>query len=213
MSRRRLDPHTGYWYDIDDWEWEEPDHRECRCGRGSYDANEHRTCYTCYLERRESYVNCIWCGQWHSPEYGTCFQCRGIAGRDEAGRNLKLDILIRDEFTCQNRGCGSHDDLQVDHIEPCVKGGTAMPWNLQALCRSCNKTKGAEYDWRWEQRRIDLMHLYFTFGWSLLDDDQRDELRADAGEHGDEFAWHAHYKQQPSIADTAAMQLLADAET
>lgn len=198
-------------------EYDDPDpiQAECRCGRGYYNAAKYHSCYTCFLERRESYLSCIWCGRWHSPEYATCYTCRHIEGRDEAGRNLRLDIIIRDDFACQN--CGARERIEVDHIEPCAQGGTATPWNLQALCHDCNKTKGSEYDWRWEARRIRLMHLYFTYGWSLLSDEQRQQLRSDADVHaeeygGDEFVWHARYQPQPSIADTPEMQLLADQE-
>lgn len=172
----------------------EPIYEECDCGRGRFDASQYHSCYTCYLERRESYLNCIFCGRWHSPEYATCYKCRLIPQRDEAGRNLRLDILLRDEFTCQNCGsCGGV--LQVDHIEPCARGGSANPWNLQVLCNQCNRIKGAEYDWRWMQRRFRLMHLYFTFGWRLLDQDERQDLVADAYEYRSEFSWHAHYQQ------------------
>lgn len=163
----------------------------CDCGEGYFDPSEYRTCYSCFQERRESYLTCIWCGRWHSPRYSTCYRCRITPGRDEAGRNLRMDILLRDEFACQT--CGSQHDPQVDHIEPCAKGGAAVPWNLQVLCRECNKTKGADYDWRWELRRFRLMHLYFTFGWRMLDAAEREQLILDAKAHGDEFAWHTRY--------------------
>lgn len=170
----------------------------CDCERGHFDPDEYQTCYTCYLERRAEYVECIFCERWHSPRYDTCYRCRRVADRDEAGRNLKYDILIRDGFTCQN--CGSRDSLHVDHIEPCVKGGTAVPWNLQALCSSCNRDKGSDYDWRWEQRRFTLMHLYFTFGWKFLNDGERDLLVADARECGDEFVWHARFQKRIAMS-------------
>jgi 5-methylcytosine-specific restriction endonuclease McrA len=187
------------------------DYQECNCGRGYYDPDEYNTCYTCFLERRDSYVECIWCERWHSPEYNTCYRCRtGSRDRDEAGRLLRLDILVRDDFTC--RDCGSRDIPQVDHIKPCAKGGRAMPWNLQTLCRICNLDKGRYWQpgSRWDDTRVALMHTYFTFGWSLLDGAQQAQLVIDAGIYGDEFTWHTHYKQQPSIADTPAMQHLAD---
>jgi 5-methylcytosine-specific restriction endonuclease McrA len=187
------------------------DYAECDCGRGTYNPNQYRTCYTCYLERRESYESCILCGNWHSPRFAVCFQCRS-SYREEAGRNLRIDIMIRDKFTCQN--CGAMDNLQVDHIEPCAQGGTANPWNLQVLCRQCNHDKGSEYDWHWEERRIDLMHLYFTFGWSMLNDDERSELVLDAKdferEGWDKFSWHTHYQPQPPTPQWAID--MADAE-
>jgi hypothetical protein len=122
--------------------------------------------------------------------------------------------MIRDDFECQN--CGSHDNLQIDHIRPCANGGTAAPWNLQVLCRDCNLLKGAEFDYDWERRRTHLMHMYFTFGWRRLDHAEREQLRGEARRIGwtpagvHIFGWHSHYQQQPSTADTEAMQLLAD---
>lgn len=183
-------------------------YEECQCERGWFDPDEYQSCYECFTERRDSYIGCIWCGRWHSPKHNTCYQCRASSpGRDEAGRNLRLDILIRDEFTC--RDCGSQDDSEVDHIKPCSEGGKATVWNLQVLCHGCNKVKGRTwgYGCRWDRTRIELMHLYFTFGWRLLDDEDRDQLVKDARAYGDEFAWHAHYKdayRNKVIADRIA---------
>lgn len=183
------------WY-IDEWV-------ECDCGRGHYDPNEYTSCFECYMERREDYLECIFCGRWHSPKYGTCFRCRQISpGRDEAGRNLRLDILIRDNFTCSNTRCGSREQPEVDHIKPCFEGGAAAVWNLQVLCRQCNQRKGR--DWypgsEWDERRVRQMHLYFTFGWSLLDEEQQCALVADAAIYGDEFTWHTNWQRTASAA-------------
>lgn len=84
----------------------------CDCGRGYYDADKFGSCYDCFLARRSAYVTCIYCDQWHSPAFDTCFKCRP-QGRDEAARDLKLVILARDSFGC--RYCGiSEGDLQTD---------------------------------------------------------------------------------------------------
>lgn len=76
---------------------------------------------------------------WHEHQDGPTvgpFQAESI------GRNLRLDILERDDFTC--RSCGAMDELlEIDHIVPRVKGGTNDPSNLQVLCQSCNARKGA----------------------------------------------------------------------
>jgi 5-methylcytosine-specific restriction endonuclease McrA len=170
------------------------DYQECLCGRGYFNPEHYSACYTCYLERRECYLECIWCGRWHSPEYSSCYRCRRADPyRDEAARDLRLDILIRDDFTC--RDCGSHDMPQVDHIKPCAEGGQAKPWNLQVLCRACNLDKGRYWQpgSHWDDTRVELMHLYFTFGWSLLDGDERTQLVSDAGIYSDEFTWHARF--------------------
>ncbi|WP_305768861.1 HNH endonuclease [Candidatus Epulonipiscium viviparus] len=34
-------------------------------------------------------------------------------------------------------------DIEIDHIIPKRKGGTDDLWNLQCMCRSCNRSKGA----------------------------------------------------------------------
>lgn len=170
------------------------DYHLCDCGRGYFDPTDYRTCYECFTERRIGYTECIWCGRWHSIKFDTCYQCRVIPGRDEAARDLRLDIFMRDEFTCQNCGV-TEGAMHVDHVEPCAKGGLAVPWNLQVLCAGCNGDKGTQYDWRWEERRLRLMHLYLSFGWGLLDDQQRDRLIREAQEYGDMFTFHAHYRE------------------
>ncbi len=39
--------------------------------------------------------------------------------------------------------CGSPEHLEIDHIRAWSRGGTNDPENLQALCRPCNRRKGA----------------------------------------------------------------------
>lgn len=50
-------------------------------------------------------------------------------------------IFRRDEYRC--RLCGSSEDLEVDHIIPIARGGLNRSDNLQTLCRTCNRSKGA----------------------------------------------------------------------
>ena len=52
-------------------------------------------------------------------------------------KEIMLDILWRDEFTCQL--CGSHRHLQVHHIKPRSKGGDNSEDNLLTLCRDCHE--------------------------------------------------------------------------
>lgn len=49
-------------------------------------------------------------------------------------------ILARDGRVC--RQCGATSDLQIDHIEPWILGGSDADSNLQVLCRKCNMAKG-----------------------------------------------------------------------
>lgn len=61
--------------------------------------------------------------------------------RDGLTPARRVKILDRDDYTCQ--ACGSERWLQVDHIIPVSKGGSNAERNLQALCRDCNRAKGA----------------------------------------------------------------------
>lgn len=40
------------------------------------------------------------------------------------------------------KGCGSVENLQIDHIKPLSLGGSSTLDNLQLLCSFCNKSKG-----------------------------------------------------------------------
>lgn len=143
-----------------------------------YDSDKYSSCYYCYRERRRDYLDCIFCGRWHSPAYDTCFKCRQVTDRDEAGRELRRSILIRDEFEC--RHCGDDLDLEVDHIKPCASGGKADPWNLQTLCAECNWLKGSTW---WEsdtcayyRDRQEVVHAYYTYLWQYLSPDDQERL-------------------------------------
>lgn len=149
----------------------------CPCGRDSYNSETYNSCYHCYLERRIEFLTCVWCGRWHSPKFASCFACRQAAGREEAGRDLRLVILGRDRFTCQS--CGDTEGLmQIDHVKPCAADGTADPWNLQVLCTLCNRQKGATW-WDgsyWSKRRQVLVHAYCTYLWEYLDPAEKARL-------------------------------------
>jgi 5-methylcytosine-specific restriction endonuclease McrA len=149
----------------------------CECGRGSY-GGDYTSCYECFLDRRSEYLDCIFCGRWHSPKFATCFQCRREhPGRDEAAAQLRALVHIRDGFTC--RYCG--DDLgpfQVDHIKPCAHGGRADQWNLQTLCSACNRDKGADFKERDQNALHDSMEAYYTYLWEYLTTEEQERLHA-----------------------------------
>lgn len=56
---------------------------------------------------------------------------------------LRTEIMLRDNFTCQNCGKYMPDEvgLQIDHIKPISKGGKTVASNLQVLCSRCNGSK------------------------------------------------------------------------
>jgi len=55
---------------------------------------------------------------------------------------IRMEVLVRDEFTCQE--CGDRGGrygeamLHVDHIKPVNRGGGDEVENLRVLCRSCH---------------------------------------------------------------------------
>ena len=50
-------------------------------------------------------------------------------------------VWQRDEGRCVE--CGSKERLEYDHIIPVSKGGSNTERNIQLLCETCNRTKGA----------------------------------------------------------------------
>lgn len=176
-----------------DTEYEPGVRAECYCGRGDYNPTRHSSCYECFQDRMADLTSCIYCGKKHSVDYATCFNCRQVTDRDEAAKALRFDILIRDQFTCND--CGSNESLQIDHIKPCASDGLADPWNLQVLCRDCNRDKGSNwyYGCRWDSKRIELMYIYLTYGWTLLDSEQQHSLLQDTADYS-VFDWHARVR-------------------
>lgn len=64
--------------------------------------------------------------------------------RGKVTNKLRFYIYERDGYRC--RLCGKRSNgrnLEIDHIIPIAKGGKSTRDNLQTLCVSCNKKKGA----------------------------------------------------------------------
>jgi hypothetical protein len=55
--------------------------------------------------------------------------------------DVKQLVWNRDGGRC--RHCGSGAELQYDHVIPVALGGASTPENLQVLCGTCNRRKGA----------------------------------------------------------------------
>lgn len=68
--------------------------------------------------------------------------------KPEANRNnrhipkkVQREVWRRDQGRCTS--CGSNELLEYDHIIPVTKGGSNTDRNVQLLCETCNRTKGA----------------------------------------------------------------------
>ncbi len=68
--------------------------------------------------------------------------------RAKMTKKLRLQVLERDNFTCQFCGRTPKKDgvsLEVDHIIPVSKGGRTELSNLQTLCYDCNRGKSDRF--------------------------------------------------------------------
>ncbi len=114
--------------------------------------------------------------KWWTDENGTKHICPGRGKRlrpTERREHAKLRAFVfrRDNFRCVGCGAESRNEipanydgrdgicvypagsdrlrfLYIDHIKPRNQGGSNHPSNLQALCGSCNASKGTKLDWR-----------------------------------------------------------------
>lgn len=60
--------------------------------------------------------------------------------------HTRLAVFRRDGYRCQHCGhIGTWLTLEVDHIIPVALMGDDEFDNLQALCRPCNRRKGARF--------------------------------------------------------------------
>ena len=90
---------------------------------------------------------CKKCGAvFNDLKFKLCPYCGGELdtryGRQPIPRKLRHEVFKRDGYRC--RECGSSKDetsLEIDHIVPVAKGGTNDIYNLQTLCRECNRMK------------------------------------------------------------------------
>jgi len=61
--------------------------------------------------------------------------------REHISETIRNEVWRRDEGKCVQ--CGSRLRLEFDHIIPVALGGSSTVRNLQLLCESCNRSKGA----------------------------------------------------------------------
>lgn len=62
--------------------------------------------------------------------------------REPIPEKVRREVWRRDRGRCVK--CGSLEKLEFDHIIPVSKGGANTARNLQLLCESCNRSKGAK---------------------------------------------------------------------
>lgn len=63
------------------------------------------------------------------------------SSRPAISKEVQHEVWRRDEGHCTD--CGSKENLEFDHIIPLSLGGANTARNIQLLCMSCNRTKGA----------------------------------------------------------------------
>ncbi|MGA3372224.1 MAG: CarD family transcriptional regulator [Terracidiphilus sp.] len=63
------------------------------------------------------------------------------AAREPIPEEVRLFVWRRDKGQCVR--CGSRERLEFDHIIPVAAGGSSTERNVQLLCESCNRSKGA----------------------------------------------------------------------
>jgi HNH endonuclease len=61
--------------------------------------------------------------------------------REPVPESVRLFVWQRDKGQCVK--CGSRERLEFDHIIPITAGGSSTERNVQLLCESCNRSKGA----------------------------------------------------------------------
>ncbi len=61
--------------------------------------------------------------------------------RERISDQVRMFVWQRDQGKCVV--CGSREKLEFDHVIPFSKGGSNTDRNIQLLCETCNRSKGA----------------------------------------------------------------------
>ncbi len=87
---------------------------------------------------------------------GCLVSTRNVRGPEGFSQDVRDAVLEADGHRC--RGCGSREDLEVDHIKPVHQGGEHTFENGQTLCHGCHGRKT-----RYEGR-VKAKHASSLFG-------------------------------------------------
>jgi len=90
-----------------------------------------------YVLRREKHYQKV---QREVEAFENMEKLEGFA-REPIPDSVRLFVWQRDQGCCVK--CGSQERLEFDHIIPIVAGGSNTDRNIQLLCESCNRSKGA----------------------------------------------------------------------
>jgi hypothetical protein len=63
-------------------------------------------------------------------------------GRPRIPKSVRIEVWRRDGGQCVR--CSSRENLEYDHIVPVSRGGSNTARNIELLCESCNRSKGAQ---------------------------------------------------------------------
>jgi len=64
--------------------------------------------------------------------------------RPRIPESVRIEVWRRDNGMCAR--CGSREKLEYDHIVPISRGGSNTARNIELLCESCNRSKGANIE-------------------------------------------------------------------
>ena len=103
--------------------------------RSHFDAIEMAAIFKCDTPRRVEEAASLL----SQTRYGYALSKRAI--RADIPLTTRREVFAHDGWACVY--CGSKRRLELDHIQPISKGGTDDRCNLQTLCRTCNRRKGA----------------------------------------------------------------------
>lgn len=138
--------------------------------RWSDPDNDYHLCWDCaYLKRKITEDEWLkFCGVYSKESYiavspqQTVHGCLGIPPEIHPSydarqhfQTLSNDDHFRAKVYNKNNGkcvgCGSTENLEIDHIKPIARGGNNDMDNLQPLCKSCNAQKSTKTQAEWEE--------------------------------------------------------------